>query len=410
MKRKKRLLLPLLIAAFSAVLNLFSWTVPGFSDLYTDKVFPVLTGPYKRLTGCFPFSVGELMIGAGLVWLAVLLVLAVSVVPLLLRRPLPKRCIAESSEDGHGMRKTAGAPAAASGFPRRAAFFRATVWLLSFILLIMTLNCFILYHCSSLERTLPGAGRTYSLEDLTLLRDALVVRCNEMAEEMARGDDGEVLRPEEEIKEEARKAVSALAECGYPRFAHFTTRPKGLLFSNFMAQQYMEGYYFPFSMEANYNTVMKFMNKPSAICHELAHTQGYIYEDEANFLSYLACTGSGDPVFVYSGLLLVLYYVDNDFYAAVGKNEYRTHPAISSLVRSDNEFLSDEAWTKVEETAVLDTETVKKAADTFVDTTLKVNGVKSGKVSYSYVVKLLLMYYDGDLGWFNASPRSAAKN
>ena len=39
--------------------------------------------------------------------------------------------------------------------------------------------------------------------------------------------------------------------------------------------------------------------------------------------------------------------------------------------------------------------TVKKAADTFVDTTLKVNGVKSGKVSYSYVVKLLLMYYDG---------------
>ena len=46
----------------------------------------------------------------------------------------------------------------------------------------------------------------------------------------------------------------------------------------------IDGLYFPFSMEANYNDTMSIMNKPFTMCHELAHTHGYIFEDEANFL------------------------------------------------------------------------------------------------------------------------------
>ena len=402
MRKTLEKLLFIFTLALSGALNLLSWTLPGFSDRFTDYVFPVLTSPYARLTSLFPFSVGELLIIAGLIWLAVLAVFLTAGFILRFSRTFSKRRAGRGSVSpgpaGPASEENAGRTVKFSHI--RFSFYRATAWLLALILLIMTLNCFVLYHCTPLERTLPGAGKSYTLEDLTQLRDALVVRTNEMAEAMERGEDGEVYRDEEALREEAREIVAGLSALGYPRFLHFTPRPKGLTFSNFMAQQYMEGYYFPFSMEANYNTVMKFMNKPSAICHELAHTHGYIYEDEANFLSYLSCTSSSDPVFVYSGLLLVLYYVDNDFYAAVGKNEYRKHPAISSLVRSDNEFLTDEAWNKVEETAVLDTETVKKAADTFVDTTLKVNGVRAGKISYSHVVRLLLSYYDGDLSWF----------
>ena len=46
---------------------------------------------------------------------------------------------------------------------------------------------------------------------------------------------------------------------------------------------------------------------------------------------------------------------------------------------------------------MLKTETVKQAADTFLETTLTLNGVEDGTVSYSRVVKLLLQYYDGKL-------------
>ena len=66
---------------------------------------------------------------------------------------------------------------------------------------------------------------------------------------------------------------------------------------------------------------------------------------------------------------------------------------ISDIVKKDDQFLTDEAWEKVEKKAVFETETVKKAADTFIDTNLKVNGIEAGKVSYTHVVSLLLDYY-----------------
>ena len=157
----------------------------------------------------------------------------------------------------------------------------------------------------------------------------------------------------------------------------------------------MQGYYFPFSMEANYNAEMYIMNKPFTMCHELAHTKSYIMEDEANFLAYLACVNSDDMVFNYSGYLGILNYVNNEFNNNVSKDEYKSHVEISDTVKRDNIFLTKESWDRVEETAVFETEKVRKAADTFVDTTLKVNGIDDGIASYSRVVELILMdYYD----------------
>ena len=55
--------------------------------------------------------------------------------------------------------------------------------------------------------------------------------------------------------------------------------------------------------------------------------------------------------------------------------------------------LSEEEWERINKKALIDTETVDKAADVFIDTNLKVNGVSDGAVSYSRVVRLLLQYY-----------------
>ncbi|MFQ8979614.1 MAG: DUF3810 family protein [Waltera sp.] len=43
------------------------------------------------------------------------------------------------------------------------------------------------------------------------------------------------------------------------------------------------------------------MEKPATMCHELAHIRGYIYEDEANFIAFLACVESDDSTFQYAG-------------------------------------------------------------------------------------------------------------
>jgi hypothetical protein len=196
-----------------------------------------------------------------------------------------------------------------------------------------------------------------------------------------------------DMEYEARVSMQNLSDI-YPRMSGFQVTPKTLDSSVFMSQQYMQGYYFPFSMEANINGLMSIGNKPFTMCHELAHTRGYIFEDEANLIGFLACINSDDVFFQYSGYLSMLNYVNNTFYRSVDIDTYNSHVKVSDLVWYDDQFLTKEAWEYVNSHSILPTETVKKAADTFVDTTLKVNGIKEGMLSYNHVVDLLLTHYD----------------
>ena len=200
------------------------------------------------------------------------------------------------------------------------------------------------------------------------------------------------------LKDEAKAQMQKLGE-EFDVLSGYYPDPKGLALSGFYSQQYIMGYYFPFSMEANYNRQMYLTNIPVTMCHELSHLKGFIREDEANFIGYLACVDSTDPLFRYSAYLSVIGYLDRDFFRAVGEDSeiYLSHPVISGLVLEDRKFLTQETWEKVEEKAVLKTETVKQAADAFLDTTLTLNGVEDGRISYSRVVNLLLQYYDGIL-------------
>ncbi|WP_408069704.1 DUF3810 domain-containing protein [Butyrivibrio sp. JL13D10] len=348
------------IFILTIILNILSWVVPGFSDFYTEKIFPIWVLTYGRITSLVPFSVGEIMIVLGILWLVMIL------------------------------------------FSKKIRKY--TPGLLAIIALVMTLNCFINYHCTPIRNSYEISGgengdnnknetdREFTIGELAELRDYIVDKCNELSVKMNRTEDGLLEYDETKMAETAKKSMGALGD-RFPKLKGFYVTPKPLVASGFMSQQYMQGYYFPFSMEANYNDIMYVSNKPFTMCHELAHTKSYIFEDEANFLAYLACIASDDTFFQYSGYLGVLNYVNNAFYENVSNEEYKSHIKISGQVSKDNIFLTKDNWKKVEETSILDTETVKKAADTFVDTTLKVNGVDDGKASYNRVVELMLLEY-----------------
>jgi len=279
------------------------------------------------------------------------------------------------------------------GYKRYNTFFAC---LLVAITWIMTLNCYILYHCSTFEEKYwqnMVTKEEYTIEELGQLRDFVVTRVNQYAKMMERDENGLIVY-DGNMEEEAIRAMQNLGEV-YPQLAGFYTTPKKISASEFLSQQYMKGYYFPFSLEANYNDVMYIMSKPATMCHELAHTKGFIYEDEANLIGFLACLHSDDIMFQYSGYLSVLTYIDNDFIKSIDHNKeiYDSHVKISSQVKKDRVFLTEDAWTKVEKKAVIKTETLKKASDTFTNTTLVLNGVEQGSASYREVVGLLLDYY-----------------
>ena len=403
--RSKRSALKLYIGmvVLTVLLNGISRYSTVFCDKYVTYIFPLWVNTYGRLTGIFPFSVGEMLILAGLkvlsgaVWGGIL-----AAVCRLRHKKVP-------------------------GWVK--IYLKFFAWVLVVVCLIMTLNCFLLYHVSTFaemyladrpgvadqsgmadEEGMTQTSENYSLEDFLRMRNRIAARCNELSARVTHEGNGYVMYlgsvsetgEKIDMQDKAREAMQRLGET-YPRLQGFYPRPKPLYFSDLMCQQYSLGWYFPFSMEANYNKVAYVTSLPATMCHELAHLKGFIYEDEANFIGYLACVQSGDEFFEYSGYLSVLGYLEQDLQKAAKADPEGYAAAVEAQgvvelldeVYQDDIFVTEEEWERIEQSSFLKTKTVSKITDMFVDTTLKVNGVADGKISYSRVVQLMMQYEYG---------------
>lgn len=361
------------------LLNAAAWAAPAVSektgwgnwcDWYASHINPVIVTVFAGISNLFPFSIGEWLLIAAVVLLSAFLV--INLLYLFLRKKKGYRRF-------HGV------------------YNKVIAGIVLAVCLIMTFNCTIYYHCSALTVNEEKEKRQYYISELQALRNYIVEQCNEYSTRMERDENGFILY-DGDMQEKAKEALHNIAG-QYPRLAGYYPDVKHMMFSNLMSQGYMAGYYFPFSMEANCNGNMYITNYPATYCHELAHLHGYIYEDEANFISYLACIESGDDFMAYAGYLSVLAYVDNAYYEAIGENaqKYLSNVQITEQVVEDDVFLLPETWEKVEEKAVFSTETVDKATDTFNETSLNLNGVSDGLAAYDRVTELLLNYYDGTL-------------
>lgn len=373
----------LITLGLTVILNILAWKSTRFCDFYVYTIYPVWQSAFGHLSDLSSKSVGEIMIALYVILIALAIISGMGAVIFLLITKIYQKERLTSFVTGY--KKVIG------------IYYRILFCVSAFTALVLTLNCFIMYHCSTFKDKYLSEmlleHDDYSVEELTLLRDYVVTQVNQYSKKMERDERG-VIVYNGNMEEEAIRSMQALGEL-YPQLAGYYTIPKQIKSSEFLSQQYMRGYYFPFSMEANYNGVMYIMCRPSTMCHELAHTKGFIYEDEANLISFLACINSDDIVFQYSGYLSVLNYIDNDFKESIDydKNIYYAHAKISPQVKRDNVFLTKDAWVEVEKKAVVKTETVKKASNTFIESNLVLNGVKQGKASYSEVVGLLMDYY-----------------
>ena len=352
------------------ILNVIAWCFPGFCDWYTLYVTPIWVNTYGRFSDIFKFSLGERMIILGLFILLVAFINGIVYI-FLHKKPRYKRF--------------------------SICFYKSFLAIILVVCLVMTLNCSILYHCTPIDANKNKEKREYTIEELQILRNYIVEQCNYYVLEVKRDNNGYLVY-DGNMQNKAKEALNNISD-EYPKLKGYYPDIKEISFSKLMSQAYICGYYFPFSMEANCNSMMYITNYPAVYCHELAHLHGYIYEDEANYLAYLACISSDDVFFKYCGYLSVLYYVDNAYLESINYDNdlYFQQTAIDINVWIDDMFLLPEAWDAVEETAVLSTEVIDDISDNFTDASLQLNGVEDGIASYGRVVDLMLQYYDGVL-------------
>ena len=367
-RREHQLLVIGPVLFICVVLNIIAWNNSSFSLWYMQEVFPKISTLYARLTNRIPFSFGELLIQIGL-W-----TVAVST-PLFILLMIIKR-------KDRDFKRTV---------RRIYQYFYA--WVLTFVLLTETLNCFILYHTPTFVKMYDYPGKWYTPSQLEQLCDYLIAETNAAAAEVKRDKDGRFILTAD-LDDTAKASMRKLAK-EYPELGGWYTSPKPIKHSFFMSQQYLLGIYFPFTMEANYNDEIPKLNLPDTVCHELAHTKGFMREDEANFIGFLACDASESPDYRYSGYLRAMKYVIAQCEENCSEETVaRLYDSISDEVLTDWN-VNIEHWQKVQKSdeGLFDSEKVAEVSDKVSDASMKLNGVEDGKKSYDRVTDLLLDWY-----------------
>lgn len=235
----------------------------------------------------------------------------------------------------------------------------------------------------------PDPSHPLALTELILLADDLVDAANDRYLAVHGSTDAGVMTaaPGRAVLDRAIEAgwEQAVPELGLGTgLASPRPRAKPLLSSPLFSRFGISGFYFPFTGEANYNAWTPGWQLPLTIAHEKAHQRGFASEDEANFVGYVVCSLSPDPLVQYAGvlfaqrqLLFALLEVDP---AVALELVNRRHPGVQRDVTEAKAF-----WESQDGRARVLSQAVN-------DTYLRANRVSGGVDSYNRSTELILAW------------------
>ncbi|HUA10055.1 MAG TPA: DUF3810 family protein [Candidatus Acidoferrales bacterium] len=135
------------------------------------------------------------------------------------------------------------------------------------------------------------------------LRARAIAQMNRLAP-LAHAHAGESLN-----LEALRAAWVPVVQAGGDAWTPLTGAPKPTLADPFMAATGTSGYINPLALDVHLASDLLWFERPFSLAHEWSHIAGYAREDEANFLAIVSCTRSNDPVVQYSGWLELFLYL-----------------------------------------------------------------------------------------------------
>ncbi|RYY58962.1 MAG: DUF3810 domain-containing protein [Chitinophagaceae bacterium] len=321
---------------------------------YTYGLYPVISRIQRLLLGWIPFSVGDLFYGF------VLLLLAFRIgrfFRLLFRRELNRN------------------------YFRMA--LQQSIFLVLFIYVFFYGLWGLNYNREGIEKQLGLKVQRYSLADLDTLATVLQGELNRYAAgvtEQSRDDFDKKSR----LFREARNAYTA-ASVSHPFLQYGGASVKPSIFS--YAGNYLgfQGYYNPFSGEAQVNTTTPRFLEPFVTTHEIAHQLGYAKENEANFVGFLACLHSPSPVVLYSMYFDMYNYAAGEIYQRDSTRakmySEKLHPQVKKDIITLRTFIRRH----------------RNPVEAFImwgyGNYLKANNQPGGKQTYNEVVGWLVAYY-----------------
>lgn len=242
------------------------------------------------------------------------------------------------------------------------------------------------YYRLPLHKTLR-IKNTYTTEELVLLTETLIKKSNQVHSKLV---DNDSLKVDYNFSKTKLLKTTILGfeflSHEYPKLSYQGKALKRSLFSIPLTYMGFNGYLNPLTNEAQVNTQIIKYKIPTTASHEIGHQLGFAKENEANFIACLATINHPDPYFRYSGLTFALRYCLNELYirdAVKGAQLLKTiDPGILANYKEVRDF-----W-------AMHQNPFEPLFQTTYNGFLKANNQADGMKSYSYVVALLVNYYD----------------
>lgn len=258
-----------LLIIFTILIKWASWYPEWVEYNYTYGLYPLISNTQRLLLGWIPFSVGDLFYGF---LVLVIVYKTFNLIRTIWRKRFNRAYLVGAMQQG--------------------IFFFLFIYV--FFNLLWGLN----YNRTGISRQLQLEVKPYSLTEL----DGLMRRLHDSLNVYVRLVKDEDRKDISRKKELFNQAVDAFknATVEFP-FLHYN-RPsvKPSIFS--YAGNYLgfQGYYNPFSGEAQVNTTVPAVLQPFVTTHEIAHQLGYGKENEANFVGFLASQHAPSAMLRYS--------------------------------------------------------------------------------------------------------------
>lgn len=267
------------------------------------------------------------------------------------------------------------------------AYFQAGLQQIIFFILFVYVSFNLLwgmnYNRQGISTQLGIEVKKYSLAELDTLTTTLQEHLNEYAGYVTSAQRDSFDRKRTLFIESSNAYKKAAQHYSFINYSPVSVKPS--IFSYLGNYLGFQGYYNPFSGEAQVNTTVPGFIEPFVTVHEIAHQLGYAKENEANFVGFLAARYSGSPALKYSMYFDMYNYAIGEVYrrdtSLARSFQAKLHPQVVKDITDFRNFFRRYK------------NPVEPVITWFYGHYLKANNQPAGKQTYNEVVAWLIAYY-----------------
>lgn len=336
------------------MIRLFSSNSNNTEWYYSTGIYPYISVAFRQLFGWVPFSIGDILYGLTAAWIVYKIIIDFNM-------------LFHNKFTG-------------------LVFLKKTLdTLIVFLIIYISFNILwgVNYNRQGIASQLGLKMETYSQEQLKKVNEVLVEKVNTTKSAVLRSGNTTILKTSDIFTGASAAYVEANKKYSFLNYQSLSVKKSmwGWL-GNYLG---FNGYYNPFSGEAQVNTTVPKFSQPFTTCHEMAHQLGYAKENEANFVGYLSASSSKDSAFLYSAYLDLFLYADRNLYgvdSTAGKAYYKQLlPAVKADILAWRAFNLKHA------------SSLEPVIRWIYGKFLQSNQQPSGMMSYDEVTAFLIAYY-----------------